>query len=247
METMSAARVSWVATLTIVTALVFNSWQMAYASSHGVKASLHFVSAPGSVVTIAGRGWAPTAKVAFIARVGTITVGTVLRATRSGTFRVGINKISLCDRPVFEAASTVSDITLSGPALGCPSHANPPTPILAILKGKHQKVNAVKLASAPGRTMTVHVGDVVFIEPPTTSIPYVPHIDTAFLASAGQSAPVGRFCEGASSRCGGTYFWKFLALHRGNTVIELTAICRTSTPPCGAPGYAIKLRILPPV
>jgi hypothetical protein len=206
--------------------------------------SLRFVSAAGFPLAIAGRGWVGASRVVFSVQEIAVAAGLQVRITRKGTFLVGLTGVSLCDRPVFLARDfSTRQAKLTGPPLGCASRANPPVPQLQLLKGKLARHQIVRIYGVQPHSVTVHVGAEVYVwESGATRPAFVPKADPTFLWLLGEGTTPPRACPQVG--CDAGFYWDYVALQAGKTLIDMSPWCREAQPPCEMPDFAIAVKIL---
>jgi hypothetical protein len=216
------------------------------AGAGSASPTLRFVTAAGYQPAIAGRGWMPGTRIVFSVQEATVAAGLEIRVTRRGTFRVGVTDVSMCDRPVFVARDLHGGLQtkLSGPPLGCASRLNPPVPQMHLLQGRLAKHRVVRVYRIQPRQVTLHVGDELYIWEAGTSQPaFRPHADPTYLTLIGQGTTPPRAC--AQPDCDSGFYWDYVALRTGVTLLDMSPACRDAAPPCAAPDLAMKVTILP--
>jgi hypothetical protein len=211
----------------------------------GTGPTLRFVSSAGYPLAVKGEGWAAHARVVFWVHASTMTEGVELKTNAAGAFAVGIKGLSMCARPAFKARDfATGHAKLLGPPLGCHSPAIVPVPQLRVLTGKQASHVVVKVYGLQPRSVTMHVGDQLYIwEPGSGAASFTPHADGAYLVlfRVGETPP--RMCP--QPDCAVGFYWQYTAIKVGTTLVDLSARCRSSTPPCEVPDFAIDVTILP--
>lgn len=211
----------------------------------GAGPILRFAHVPGHTVSLAGRGWAPRASLSLAVQVGSIITAVQFRTTVRGRFLVAVDRVSLCDRPIFVARDLAAhQITLRGPALGCPSQASPPVPLLAVIHGRRIKPRVVHLRNLNRHALTLRLGDILRIDESGTGPPaFIPHADSRYLAPVGAGVPSVTSCSAGS--CPDVSVWRFLAVRPGTTGIDLAPVCRLTKPQCELPDLLVRVTIAP--
>jgi hypothetical protein len=91
--------------------------------------------------------------------------------------------------------------------------------------------------------MTLHVGDELTIwEAGTVRPAFRPQADPAYLALTGQGTTPPRACP--QPDCDAGFYWGYVAIRAGQTLVDMSPGCREVTPPCMAPDFAITVKIL---
>jgi hypothetical protein len=232
-------------------ALVAASLFLGFTSAQPARAqaatgpSLQFTQAAGYPLAVEGHGWRPNARVVFWIRAANIVEGRELKTTAGGRFVIGITGLNMCAGPVFQSRDFKSArAKLRGPALGCAMPLDIPVPKLRIVVGQSVPYRLVKIYSHQPGSVTMHVGDQLYLwEPGTAAPPFTPNVDARYLLliRAGKTPP--RACP--QPDCDAGYFWQYVGIRSGNTSVDMAASCRFSTPPCQLPDFAIEVVILP--
>lgn len=221
-------------------------WSPASAAAvHRVNPSLRFVHRAGYQLVVAGRGWRPWSPVIFSVRVGAISAGLEVKATRRGAFAIALSHLSLCSEPEFAARDLRSHhASLHGPPLGCPLPANPPMPVLKIIQGKRSAPAVYRIAGIVPRSVNMRLGDELYIQEDGATLPaYLPYVNAYYLTLVRAGRSSGPGCQLAN--CNTNYFWEYAATRLGETVIDMSPACRQVRPPCEAPDFGISVKISP--
>jgi hypothetical protein len=215
------------------------------AQASGTAPTMRFVSTTGYPLTVRGEGWAPHVRVIFWVHAGTMSEGVEVKTTGAGAFAVGITGLSMCARPVFKARDfATGHAKLLGPPLGCHAPAVVPVPQLQILKGKPASRTVVKVYGLQPRSVTMHVGDQLYIwESGSGAASFTPHADSSYLVLFRMGETPPRMCPQVD--CAEGFYWQYTAIKAGTTLVDLSARCRSSTPPCEIPDFALDVIILP--
>lgn len=215
-------------------------------TAHQQNPTLRFVAKAGYRISLAGKGWAPTARVTVTARAGGLR-SVQLMATSQGRFIVGITNIDLCGGSSYAAHDLAGHVaTLRGPALMCPNRLPEPDPTLTVLKGRTLHPHAVSLVvNAPQGPLTMHVGQLLnayVSSPMNSSTPETVHLDGKHwlqtASTTGFICPPGAMCAPQVRP-----FLQWEAVHAGKAIIRITPACRQTVPQCALPDVIVDVFI----
>jgi hypothetical protein len=202
--------------------------------------ALRFVTTPGYATSVAGTGWLPRSLVVFNVRAQTMAVGIALRANGHGSFKVGLNGLTMCAEPVFLARDLRGkSAKLRGPGLGCPLPKVVATPQLRVLSGRLVRPRVITLRELRPQSVNVPLGDELLIAEPGQGMAFIPKANVRYLVPL-QLSPEPSSALSGNSRA-------FLAVHEGHTTLDMSPACRQSTPACEIADFLIRVNILPPV
>lgn len=207
---------------------------------------LHLVAITGHTIGVRGTGWNARDRIAFAVHYDQWTAGVVVRATRKGRFNVAADTIDLCGGVTFDARDVHGHHAIvHGPPLMCPSRTNPPRPTFTVTSGTGLQPRETRIVGVNGpRTVTVHVGEVVYLWLAGTVQPtFTPTADPKHLALLSEERTPPRAC--AQVDCTEGFAWQWMAIRTGDTGIDLSPACRLSTPPCGVPDLLIRVHVQP--
>jgi hypothetical protein len=102
----------------------------------GSAQSLRFTAARGYSLGVLGEYWGQRTVVTFVLQQGIRRTRLLLQATQAGTFLVGIRYIDLCTGGTIRAQAQSHSAMLRLPPRACPPAAQPPTPLLIVLRGR---------------------------------------------------------------------------------------------------------------
>jgi hypothetical protein len=214
------------------------------ASSAALTPSLRLVSEPSYRISVHGRHWRPLSEVAFSVTQGSTVTGLALRATSIGTFIVGIKNINLCAGEVFNAWDLGGDhASIHGPALPCPVPLRLPKPELTVLKGEAIPLAPVHVDGPTGKTVQINIGNAIYVWQPGTKHPaYFPSVPSTYFALIGAGTTPPRACP--EVECSQGFYWEWVGIHAGNSVVSMTPWCRRQKPVCEIASWVISVRIL---
>jgi hypothetical protein len=116
-------------------------------------------------------------------------------------------------------------------------------PQLRVLQGKPAKHQVARIYGIQPRSVTLQDGDELFIwEAGTVRPAFQPHADPAYLAVVGQGTTPPRACP--QPGCDAGFYWDYVALRPGTTLVDMSPGCRELTPPCAAPDFALTVKIV---
>ena len=216
------------------------------ASAQSTSPALRFVAVPGYRLTVLGTGWPRRDRVIFTVHAGPWVQGLELRATRNGSFRVGVNNVDLCGGATFQAQDMRGHhVSLRGPALLCASKLNPPVPTLSVLRGQAVQLHQVRLLTVSRPTnVTMRVGDELYLSEQGQGRPFfTPRADPTYLLLVAQGETSPGACSQAN--CNAGFYWEWIAIRAGQTGIGLSPACREAHPQCELPDFVLEIRILP--
>jgi len=215
-------------------------------TAHQQSPTLRFIVKAGYRISLAGKGWAPTARVTVTARAGGLR-SVQLRPTSQGRFIVGITNIDLCGGSSYAAYDLAGHVaTLRGPALMCPNRLPEPDPTLTVLKGRALHPHTISLLeNAPQGSLTMHVGQLLNVYVSSSmnaSTPGTVRLDgTHWLQTAsttGLICPAGAMCAPQARP-----FMQWEAVRAGKTMIRITPACRQTVPQCALPDVIVDVFI----
>ena len=235
----------------VATALALTLFVGVLAASHAHGAyqqspTLRFVAKAGYRISLAGIGWAPTARITVTARAGGLR-SVELKPTSQGRFVVGITHIDLCGGSSYVAHDLAGHVaTLRGPALMCPNRLPEPDPTLTVLKGRALHPHTVSLVeNAPQGSLTMRVGQLLNVYVSSSmnaSVPGSIHLDgTHWLQTAsttGMICPPGAMCAPQARP-----FMQWEAVRAGKAMIRITPACRQTVPQCALPDVIVDVSI----
>ncbi|HEV3312518.1 MAG TPA: hypothetical protein VG815_18550 [Chloroflexota bacterium] len=192
----------------------------------GSQPAIQPVQVPGFFEGWLGTGWAPNAIVTFSLSQRGFTYGLELRTTKAGTFEIGINDLDLCFGDVIQARDLLGHETgIVGDPV-CPKGTKVTTPRLVVIHSHrvHPKV-AYIFGTGHGKTTVIHMGGALYLwEKGTSSPAWVPTASDAYFSLIGhERAPGPAAC--APKWCDSGFFWEWIGLKAGKTVIALQPWC----------------------
>jgi hypothetical protein len=99
--------------------------------------SLRFVPVRGYRLGVLGEGWGPRALLGITLREGDIRRQIGIRATRSGAFLLGLNRVDPCTALFLTARDRAGRTAgLNTPLRQCPAPIRPPSPSVTVLRGE---------------------------------------------------------------------------------------------------------------
>ncbi len=234
----------YVRTLCCLAVLLFSAVTAAPVSA--ATRSLSLVSLAGKGVGVHGAGWGH-GRVVLSLQTGPWVLAVSLRPTATGTFTVTAPGVNLCAGVVLVAHDTHGHgKKVHGPPLGCASPADYPRPRLQVTLGKRVASPTVRILDAHPASITLHVGDVLYLWEPGTTAPFFSPRESGtpgVLQLIAQGQTTAKPC--AEAECAAGFYWKWLAVKTGDSGIELSAACRQSKPPCMLPDFVIRVQVVP--
>jgi hypothetical protein len=216
-------------------------------ASAATKPSLRLVVRHGHSVAVAGAGWKARAMVVVTISTGPWVEGLTLRTTAKGTFVAAADPVSFCNRLTWTARDKAGHtVKVKGPALGCASQLDVKKPAVTLLSGSRVAPGQRQTIEGGPRadTVSMHVGDTLYVWQPGKAHPdFTANAEPTYLALLRQGTTAARDC--AQVDCAPGFYWEWVALRSGDTVIDLSPACRLTTPPCGRPDYAVRVHIDP--
>lgn len=207
--------------------------------------TLSLVSLPGKAVAVHGTGWGRGRLVVSL-QTGPWVLAVSLRPTAAGTFTVAAPGANLCAGVEFGTYDIHGHAkSVHGPPLGCASPADYPRPRLQVTSGTHAASPTVRIIAAHPASVTLHIGDVLYLWEPGTTAPFFnPRLSgtPAVLQLVAQGQTPAKTC--AESDCAAGFYWKWLAVQTGDSDIDLSAACRQSKPPCMLPDFLIRVHVV---
>jgi len=204
--------------------------------------SIRYLSA--GKIEARGSGWG-RGPVVLSVTVTPWIVGVLVKPAASGSFEVVVKDTSQCEAIALTATDTHGHrVAASRPAPGCPPPPKSRPPRISVLKGVRIRPTIASIVLPHPQLVSIHVAQEIYLwEPGATAPMFRPTVDSKYLAVIRQGMTQARPC--ARADCGQGYFWRWIAVHPGDTGITLSAACRQATPPCMIPDYLIRVHITP--
>lgn len=230
--------------LTLALAAVFAGlWTIPARAANVPAPTLRIVTVRGYQVGIAGT-FQPGVPVAFSLQAGPWTVGREIVPASHGRFLVGIRHLNPCTNPVARATDIHLHVAeLRFPAVECLTRPDPSRPVLTVLRGRNSPGRLVVVRGIQPRSVSLRLGDrLQFREGGISAPAFTPSADATHLA------PLSVTREGACATwdtCTSGFIYTFVAVHTGETNVDMSAACRQARPPCMMPDFAIHVSITP--
>jgi hypothetical protein len=196
-------------------------------------------------VTVEGTGWPRQGRLVFSVQAGNFIRGQEVRATRDGTFRLGVTGLPACVGGVFSAVAfdgqAVKLTSFGNPA--CPVQRNSPTPHLHLLVGTRLRAATVAIVGSGPAQIKVSRGDKIEFRESGTPPQFMPTPDLRhFTLLAQQGTPSSVDC--APSTCEtAVHTWTYVAFRPGTGLIGMEPACRQTRPQCMIAERAIRVVI----
>jgi hypothetical protein len=217
------------------------------AQAQQAQPSLRLIGIPGYRLGVSGQGWPHRGRLSVVARSGTQAVGVQFRATRAGTFSLGVNSVDVCSGVGFDVYTRSGrHVHLASRPLACPAVLETPVPTVTVLQGSTLPSADVKMGTlqALDNPFVLRVGQILYFWEPGTQHPaFLPQTNPAYLMLVEQGTTAARAC--AQPDCAAGFYWRWRAVQPGNTGIDLSPACRQTKPQCEIPDRLVEVTILP--
>ncbi len=204
---------------------------------------------PDPYPRVIGKGWVPLARVSVTVRFYGLHATRHLRASRTGAFGIGLEGVHWCRNLTVVSTDTVGHrIVLHGsiPPSSCPPPSAGTKLVLHVLTAKQMQARQITVdATKPNLSVTMHVGDVLYVfdpgagQPSVTLTPDESHFRLIEQGKLPDCLPT------ASCPFPPGNYWRLVAIAPGDAIVTLSAACRQSKPPCMLPDRALRVTILP--